>query len=431
MPMFRRIRLWSLISAAALCACLSATAHSQGKKLPGAPTARPPRSGSPPRVVQGPPKIIREKVEVKIGSLGVATEPGASVSLTPGRGGGKPQMKLADDSGVVLFENPRRGSYKVVASKSDYNPRTEQVTIDPRESNILKLDLTPVTYRLNIKVNATSGVVNSGTVRYSRHTDSSGIGNYCVLVFNSKGEAVIPDLRRGEYDIDVAADTPEFDNKRIVVSVPQDVGAGSDPAADTKTIVVSLANRKSTDIFSANAWADADWSKPPAWKIDRGMKVRDAEGIALPVNDRYRHYTDFELISNVKLNDSGSAGFVLRAKDQSNYYLLFLSGPKSTDGANTARLFIVKDGVKKYSSSLPIGVFSTALSSDKGFNVRILGDRTGFVLLMEDTDGKLHQAGKLVDDLSTFQIGAIGIAAMEKADFDIRQFQVCTPRCQQ
>jgi hypothetical protein len=291
------------------------------------------------------------------------------------------------------------------------------------------MDLKPITYKLAVKT-----TVPSGSIRYSRRDIASqpgaDSGNYCVLVLNPSGETMITDLRRGQYDIDVRADSPEYENKRVSISVPQDV---SDPNStdEVRSINVELANKKSIDTFSANAWSDADWIKPTAWKIDKGLKVRNTEGIALPSNERYRYYLDFELIANVKLNDDGNVGFVLHAKNTRDHYLLLICGPKSAEGANTARLYIVKNDARQYVSSLPISSFTSAIASDKGFQTRIQGDKTGFTLLIEDTDGVFHKAGQLKDDLNTYPIGAIGVGALEKPDFDIRQFQVCTPRCQQ
>jgi hypothetical protein len=300
-----------------------------------------------------------------------------------------------------------------------------QGTFQPIEMKVL-------TYNLKIDTNLKSGEVlyapTTGQTGNGANIQAKEAGNYCVVKVKTNGEAEVSGLKRGYYLIDIRPgdDDLQFEDLRTGLHVPEDIDkTGGQP------IQVDLDERLSSEKFSANAWSDSDWAKPTDWKIDKGMKARSTEGIALPVNDRYRHYVDFELITNIKLNDQGSAGFVLRAKDPSNYYALFISGPKSADAPNTARLFIVKDGVRKYASSLPINVFSEAISSDKGFSVRIVGDRTGFVLFIEDTDGKLHQAGKLVDDLNTYRIGAIGIAALDKPDFDVRQFQVCTPKCQQ
>src|SRR3954463_16050811 len=129
--MYSRIRFLPLILAATLFAGGAQLFFSQGKKLPWAPASKPSVITPQKVVVAGPARIIKEKVEVMIGSLSVTTEPGAAVVLTPARPTGKKLQKMADESGAVIFENPGRGAYRLEVSKPDYETRGEQITIDP------------------------------------------------------------------------------------------------------------------------------------------------------------------------------------------------------------------------------------------------------------------------------------------------------------
>ena len=169
---------------------------------------------------------------------------------------------------------------------------------------------------------------------------------------------------------------------------------------------------------------------PPNWKLDRGLKVKNAEGIALPQNERYRYYVKFEMIAYVKLNDDGTIGFVLRARDNKNYYLLQISGAKGED-PNNAVLYSVENGQPpKLIKSQTLLNFASTVSSDKGFLLRVVGDDSGFTVSIDDNNtGKKNAVGIFKDPLNTYQKGAIGIAALPKSNFDVRQFQVCTPTC--
>ena len=428
--------LGSISSVLVLLATLNVALAAQIETIPTVdPNKRRPTPAAPGR--RGPATRIIERTRTeKVFTLTVTTEPKAMVVLTPVTPKtARPLKKEANDDGTVVFERPTAGTYKIEVSKADYETKKEDIKVLAQKSDARRMDLKPITYKLNIKTTLTGG-----SIRYARREDGSTVAmgspgavpsNYCVLAIRPNGEVMINDLRRGQYDINVLPDSPEFDVKGISITVPQDTLANeADNPGAIKTLPVQLDNRKSTDIFSANAWSDADWVKPASWKIEKGMKVRNTEGIALPANDRYRHYIDFELIANVRLNNDGAAGFALRARNERNGYLLLISGPKSADGPNAARLYVLKDGEKKDLNTLSLSAFSSVVSSDKGFQMRVQGDKLGFILLIEDSDGTLQKAGRLPDDLNTYPIGAVGIAAIDKPDFDVRQFQVCTPRCQ-
>jgi hypothetical protein len=402
--------------------------YAQGKKLGTAePVKKPASPGRQPSSV----RVVEHSVTVvkKVGSLTVSTEPGALVVLQPALKTGKRRQATADEKGTVIFESPLPGAYKIEATKPEFDSKTDEIRILPQQPYARRLDLKPITYKLNIKTQLTSG-----SVRYSRRQDGSSgdVGNYCVLVIRPNGEALLGDLRKGQYDIDIQPDSLEWEKKRISISVPQDTLV-TDPAAgaDIKTIPVQLENKKSTETFSTTAWLQADWNLPAGWKLDKGMKVKNAPGVALPANERFRYYLDFELIANAKLDDDGTMGFALWAKNDKNYYLLQISGAKGQEQPNTVSLYAVREGVPRYITSLTAAAFASALASDRGFRVRIRGEKVGFTIFIEDTDGREHAVGQVKDDLNEFQKGAIGIAASNKSDFEIKYFLVCASTCQQ
>jgi hypothetical protein len=375
-------------------------------------------------VVERPVTVVK-----KVGSLIISTEPGALVVLKPALKTGKPRQATADAKGTVIFDSPAPGSYKIEASKPEFDPRSDEIKILPQQPYARRLDLKPITYKLNIKTQLTSG-----SIRYSRRQDgpTSDVGSYCVLGIKPNGEVLLGDLRRGQYDIDIQPDSLEFEKKRITISVPKDTEM-TDPAAgaEIKTLAVEVENKKSTETFSTTAWLQADWNLPAGWKLDKGLKVKNTPGVALPANERFRYYLDFELIANAKLNDDGTMGFALWAHDDKNYYLLQISGAKGQDQQNAVSLYAVRDGVPRYITSLTAAAFASALASDRGFRVRIKGEKVGFTIFIEDTDGREHPVGQVKDDINEFQKGAVGIAATNKADFEVKYFLVCASTCQQ
>ena len=136
-------------------------------------------------------------------------------------------------------------------------------------------------------------------------------------------------------------------------------------------------------------------------------------------------------MSNVKLRASGgSIGFVFRAVDPKNYYLLEISGARA-DVPNTARLFAVINGVPKYLNAASTIPFRKALESPDGFRVIVRSDDggdTGFSVFIEDIDtGEPHGVGDLKDQNNTFKKGAVGIAGSPKADFEVNYFRCLYP----
>ena len=78
---------------------------------------------------------------------------------------------------------------------------------------------------------------------------------------------------------------------------------------------IELEKKVSTETF-ASAWVNDDWFLPQGWKLqDRKLKTSGLAGIALPRNEQYRYYTNFEMISDVIMTDGNSIGFAWRAID--------------------------------------------------------------------------------------------------------------------
>ena len=375
--------------------------------------------------------------KVKISNLSVTTEPGAKVTFELAAKGAKPTKveNVADDMGIVIFDDLKPGIYHLVAAKDGFETKeADNVTISPQKAHGLDMQLKVFTYKLRIKTNLAAGKIFFAPAK-EMGKDSSGaiiseqLGNYCVVPIQKNGEATITDLKKGYYDIDIQPDSLEFEQKATGIHLPEDLDLadGTGPG-EIKTFPVDLAKNQSKEEFSTS-WIAADWMMPSNWKLDRGMKVKNVEGVALPQNERYRYYVNFEMLANVKLNDDGTVGFALRARDQKNYYLLQISGNKADD-ANTAVLYSVINGQSKLIKSQTLLNFATTVSSDKGFGLKVHGDDTGFTVWIEDSNtGKVNPVGIFKDPLNTYQKGAMGIAALPKSNFDIRFFQVCTPVC--
>jgi hypothetical protein len=390
-----------------------------------------------PAAVRRVDRVVVTRTElVRVSNLTVTTVPGAKVVLESVTKTPRPFKRelIADPQGNAIFDELRPGDYKVQSSKDDYEPEeVEKVKISPQKAHGLNMDLKALTYKLKIDTNLTGGeVFYAQAIQKGKNAAGSIIseqlGNYCVVKIQPNGDAEIPDLKKGYYDIDIRPDSLEFEKKQTGINIPEDIDQDDTTIAELQTFQIDIDKNISRETFST-VWIAADWNMPPAWRLERGMKVKDAEGIALPQNPRYRYYVDFEVVANVKLRDDGTVGFVLRAEDPKNYYLLEISGAKSSN-PHTARLYSVKNGVRQFLNSATTVSFAKTLSSNNGFRTIIRGDSKGFTTWIEDSDtGVTHAVGLLTDQYNTYPKGAIGIAGLPKSDFEVNYFTICTPTC--
>lgn len=82
------------------------------------------------------------------------------------------------------------------------------------------------------------------------------------------------------------------------------------------------------------------WNAPGTWQVNRGRMLVRGAGLGLLQDQIYK---DFKLEFDISLANGKGAAWVVRARDQKNYYLFQLSGPKGS-APNTFRSFICQDG---------------------------------------------------------------------------------------
>jgi hypothetical protein len=232
---------------------------------------------------------------------------------------------------------------------------------------------------------------------------------------------VLTNLRKGTYGVDIKADEVGYETLLGTVSVPDATNK------DTVELDVKLRNTRSTATFSA--MTGDQWELPPGWSIAPQMISVRGRGVALPRLENYRHYTDFQLISDVRMRNGVAISFVARAVDKENFYLIQLTGANAQVPFQL-RGFIVKKGVQLSFGSIPIYHLADTIDPKRNFRVSI--KMTGNVINVSITSnqtGELIPLGVLTDSNSNFPIGAVGIAADDKEQNDLGSFHVCTPEC--
>jgi hypothetical protein len=267
------------------------------------------------------------------------------------------------------------------------------------------LNLRPITYQVSISAN-----FGEGEVRYRRAKTSDN-----VLVASFKdGRASLPNLRAGEYEVDIRAREASFGALLATI----EVGNGK------TEFPVELKRRRSDQTFS-EIWRRLDgWEAPAGWGVNANKLWIKGAGVALPRDENYRYYTDFDFESDVKMANGIAASFALRAQDRQNYYLVQLTGAQS-DEPFVLRGFVVKNGaLRPMQPSISIEAFARSLTGNY-FTVAINVVANQIKVSIRDSQtGDEQPLGVLIDRDRHFAIGAVGLAAQGQEQNEVARFIV-------
>jgi hypothetical protein len=120
-----------------------------------------------------------------------------------------------------------------------------------------------------------------------------------------------------------------------------------------------------------------------------------------------------------------TVGFVVRAVDPRNYYLIQLTG-----GAASQPFFltgyIVKDGrVAETLAPVSVKAYESTFSNRKYFNLSITATGNVFRVRMEDVDtGRSFVIGIIEDQNNTYPIGAVGVGTKDPARYEVNLFHI-------
>lgn len=361
------------------------------------------------------PVIKTVKVTPTTGTLSVATESLTNIFVEP-LGGARTKRPartlkgtVSQGEGVFIFNDLRPGRYSVRAELSGYKPSSKTIEIKANKHSSVTLNLEPITYDINIETN-----VRRGEIRYESRDELAR-----VIAFDN-GRIQLSDLRPGTYDIDIRSD--EVGYQTLLATI--EVGEG-------KThFKADLKRQLSKETFSAS-WINLDgWEAPEAWRVVSRKLSVNGRGVALPRDESYRHYADFQLSSDARMINGVALSFALRALNKQNYYLVQLTGA-GADEPYVLRGFLVKNGVpQRLQQSIPIDGFAATIKPNQFFNVSVTATDNRFKVSIVDSEtGDVFPLGVLTDPNRNFTIGAVGIAAREGEQNEIGTFTVCTPAC--
>ena len=327
--------------------------------------------------------------------------------------------RKTDSNGVLNLENVPPGTYLLTVSLKGFVTEESEIEVKPTQLVTVPVNLEPITHDIFIKTNVASGEVRYARIQGQGRNGNKEISGYCTVRIKN-GDAALLDMPEGNYNLEIRSDDVEYSpvSKEITVSKEALSKTGN------SEISINLVRTVSTEDFLAN-WLPGEWRLPPNWKIENKRMQVSGAGVALLQNERFNYYRDFELKTNVRSLDNKTVGFVLRARDDKNYYLIEITSSAAAEPYFLTG-YVVKNG--KAAETLVrtnIQAYAKTLGDRKFFNIIISGKGNVFRITLEDVEtGRPYVIGIVEDQNNTFPIGAIGIGTKEASRYDVNLFNI-------
>jgi hypothetical protein len=361
---------------------------------------------------------------VTTGTLSVATLPNSAIRVEPVKGGEALEGVVPVNERLFIFSSLKPGAYRVAAALNGHKSAEQRVQILANKNKGVTLELEQILYTVRIMTN-----VNSGEVRYANveaYTEGGEkkyrrVGVTQVVPIDS-GTAVLTGLAQGNYGLDIGASGADYDNRYTVITLPDETNKNE------ITLEITLKNVRSTEDFSGLT-AD-QWDLPPGWNIAKYLLTANGKGIAIPRQEKYRHYTDFQLISTVRMLNGVGASFVLRASLPNDYYLIQLNGENASE-PYVLKGYRVRNGVREPLQSVPISHLKDTIKQNQDFTVSLkMKDNNIEVSVADSQTGDYYPLGIISDTNRKFiPIGAVGIYVDNNEQNRFGRFIVCNNAC--
>jgi hypothetical protein len=371
-------------------------------------------------------KVVRvpEVRYQKISGVAITTvQPNAEVSIKAAGGGKYKQNLKTNSDGVLMLENVPPGKYTLTVSLDGYVTEESEIDVAAQRLITVPVNLAPITHDIFIKTNVKNGEVRYARIQKRSGSVPSGVGGYCMTPIEN-GTAAITRMQEGDYSVEVRPADVEYQPVSREINISDEALAKTETAAGRNEIPIVLTRTTSTEDFLAN-WLPNEWKLPPGWKVENKRMLAEGPGVALLQNDRYNHYKDFELKTTLRSLDNGSVGFVVRAVDFQNYYLIQLTGSASTQPYMLTG-YIVKNGrVAETLAPVSIRAYERTISDRKYFNLTIKATGNVFRVTLEDSEtGRPFVIGIIEDQNNTYPIGAIGIGTKDPGRSEVDVFHI-------
>lgn len=268
---------------------------------------------------KGEVKPITDFLLPKYGEIVIGGAPqGASVTLD-GKQLDAREFTLSSVDGKIVISRVLEGDHEVVVSKPTYDEWRSKIKVEPGKSNPASAQLRLATVNLTVKSKPGARVYLNNSDRGSVQPD---------------GALVIADLLPGSYQMRVALDGFENVEQPLALSL-----ADRKPVTPVELTPIAESNEGNED-FTTGA---SKWVVPEAWKLERRGLLIAGTKVGLfrtPTEKRaFNIYRDFRMSFDLRFSNGRGASWVVRAKDEQNYYMFQLV--PAADGLQTRFNFYV------------------------------------------------------------------------------------------
>ena len=293
---------------------------------------------------------------------------------------------------MVEIEDVLQGKHVLRITHPTILPYEKEIEVQASSSTIVMPRFMAATSELFIKSNPGVAV----------YVDGQLLGNT-----SSDGRLKISALRAGEHDLKLWKEGYEEYRERIRVQ----------PGLTefVKQLKLKKTYAAFADFFLHGGSA---WTLPKSWEVKSGKMIVRGPEIGL-VADRI--YKDFKLEFDVSLLNGKGAVWVIRARDENNYYVFQLSGSKGA-APNTFRSYVCRDGKLQLINSTKVAEDI----SQPGDSFHIVVEAKGgeirhFIETVSNPSDKgIHLLDVLVD--SSIAYGRVGFSTKENEEFVIYSF---------
>ena len=340
----------------------------------------------------------------KYGSIIVGGAPPGSKLTLDGR-----QLTSGDyksgEQGRIVISRVLVGKHSLKVSQAGFDDWVGQIEVKPGEPAPETAILNPATITLSVRT-------KPGAQVYLDDVSQNEVP--------ASGEIVIPSLAPGRHRLHVRLDGFERADREIALTLNERkpvVAVELSPVAESIEAALDDNNPQ------------LNWTPKPAWGFEkRGIVVRgDAIALFKSANEQrqFNHYRNFTMHLGLSFANGKGAVWIVRAKDDKNYYLFELTNSKGTGGKKMFNAYICKEGVLSF-------VKGTAVVDDidnpKAFfriTLEVRGNR--FIHNIEvstDARPEMRPLGDFTDEKNTFAIGGVGFRGGNGIEPIIHQLHV-------
>lgn len=329
-------------------------------------------------------------------------------------------LKVA--KGMVSIPRIPVGGHKIEVSRTGYLSRAEQIEVKPENLEVGPGEQPPNLWNMPLERVTGTLIINS-TPGARVYVDGENREQQVA----SDGNLRIPGLLLGEHKIRL--ELFGFETTERAVTFSLDKREVREPI----TLVSIVEDSEGNSEFSQRK---KDWfpAQPAEWtlKNDVGVEVRGnnlalLKSVKRPNRD-FGIYGDFTLFFHLRLLNGKGAAWVVRARDQKNYYLFELTTAKSKRGERRLVFSRVVDGKLE---ELDASVIPPDIErANEQFRIQLAGEGSKFWACIEvntPNGAKTMSLGKTFTDY-TFDKGGIGLRSSNDAEFFIFEQFLVIPR---